>query len=475
MVDVNNKKSHFIEWIMIILIVVSLAVGFVAGYFIVPRNIVNNSEGSELIDEAYSIIDERWYNADGDEVNILDGTIAGMVETLQDPHTSYLSAKEAEEFNNDVEGSYEGIGVSFQMVQSGALIVNVFDHTPAALAGLVAGEIITAVGETSLSGKTSDEVVELVRGPRDSTVTLTIFNAGNTYEETLQRGSLDISVSAQIKEVEGIRYGYIEITTFGSNTSEEVENALKDFQSNGVATLVIDVRDNGGGYLNAAKDIMNLFVEEGEPIYQLQEKTGPAKVTTASGGSKYSFPHSYILINENSASASELVAGSLSEMADFTLIGSTTYGKGTAQTQQTLSNGSVIKYTYASWLTANGNTIEGSGLAPDIEVENMRDDSFVIEQFDAPYQYDSVGNAVSSMQKMLQFLGYDVDRTDGYFTTKTEEALKAFEKSAYLVEDGIYTMEDQEYLFAYFVVATYQPSNDLQYHALESEIIKDSK
>ncbi len=467
-----KKKSHFLEWIIVIAIVISLGIGFGAGYFLGPRDTIVDKDEDNLLQEVYEIIDEDWYNARGEELNIDEAAIDALLGSINDPHTSYLTQEEALDFNNDVSGTYEGIGVGFHTVDSGAMIVRVYEHTPSEEVGLQAGEIITAVDGTSLAGKNDDEIKELVRGPEGTSVELTLVSGSTNRTVTVERRALDISVTAEVREVDGIKYGYVEITTFGLDTASALENALKEFEQQGITTLVIDVRDNGGGYLVAAQEILDLFIEKGETIYQLQGADGPPEETKASGGTKYRFENSYILMNENSASASELTAGSLQEKANFTLIGSSTFGKGTAQTQATLSDGSVVKYTYASWLTANGKTIEGVGLTPDIEVDNASLDGIMIEEFEQALEVDSVHDAIESMQSMLKILGYDVDRTDGYFSNSTKEALMQFEKDAKIEENGKYDVTDQAYLVSYFMIHANEDENDLQYRELEQQIKK---
>lgn len=467
----KRKKSFFRETIVILLIIACLGIGFAMGYVSKNSNIVNNVDNNGVLDEAYKTLEEYWFNASDQEVNVSNNGIKSLVSGLGDPYSDYWTSEEAEEFNASVNGNYEGIGVSFSMVSNGALIIKVFENAPAKTAGLKVGDIINKADGVDLSGKDSEAVKKLVRGNPGTSVKLTVISEGNSKEVEVVRESLDTAVVYEVRENNGKKFGYIQITTFGTTTASDVEAALKVFEEQGVSTLVLDLRDNGGGYLNAAIDLLNLFFNEGDVIYKMQKKGGPVEETKATGGNKYHFVKGYILVNGNSASASELVSGAMQETLKYELVGTKTYGKGTAQTQQTLSDGSVLKYTYAKWMTPSGFCVHGKGLTPDIEVANYNLNDIKIGEIKEAVQFDQVSEHVVSMQKMLKILGYDCGRVDGYFSTQTVEMLKQFETKFGLNVDGIYSNSDYQILVGQVMIYSNDSVNDLQYHKL-LEIIK---
>lgn len=463
----KKKKSFFGETIIIIVIIISLGIGFAAGYFSKSDNaskVANNSQS--LVEEAYQVLEESWYNTTDKEIDVEHDGVTGLISGLGDNHTAFWSAKEAASFNQSVDGNYEGIGVGIRGVSSGVMITKVYANTPAVDAKLQVGDIITKAADTELKGMTSTEATKHIKGKEGSTIVLTILRGNETFEVEVARKALEISVNYSARENNGKKFGYIEITTFGTTTGEEVARALETFTKQGIGTIVFDLRDNTGGYLLTAKDILNLFFEEGKVIYQMQTKEGPATKTEAEDGKKYSFSEGYILVNGQTASASEIIAGAMQEELGYKLVGTQTFGKGTAQTQVELSDGSILKYTYAKWLTPNGTSINGKGLTPDIEVNNIDVSNISTDEIKNPLQYDQVGTGVISMQKMLSILGYTVDRTDGYFSNQSKEALQQFEKDNHLEVNGIYSNDDHQMLIGRVMGYIGDSKNDKQYEKL---------
>lgn len=462
----KKKKSFFIETVVIVVIICCLGIGFLAGYFTNQGSNKDTSKTSTtVLDEAYQTLQESWYNTTDKEVDIAHNGILGMVEGL-DKHSDYWSPKQATDFNQSVDGNYVGIGVAFHPVKNGAIITKIYANTPALEAKLQVGDIMIKADNTDLSGKSSDDIKATIRGKEGTSVQLTILRGGKSLDVTVARKSLEISVNYDVRESNGKKFGYIEITTFGSTTGSEVARALETFTTQGVGTLVFDFRGNTGGYLVTAQDILNLFFKEGEVIYQMQGKDGPATKTKAEDGKKYVFSEGYVLVNGETASASEIVAGALQENLGYKLVGSKTYGKGTAQTQKELSDGSILKYTYAKWMTPKGVCINGKGLTPDIEVNNTNIDDIVTNDIENPLQYDQVHVSVMAMQKMLSMLGYSVDRTDGYFSNQTKEALQQFEKQCGLEVNGVYDNNDHNMLISQVLIYINDSKNDMQYEKL---------
>ena len=280
------------------------------------------------------------------------------------------------------------------------------------------------------------------------------------------RNNIDSAVKSEIRTNNNKKFGYVQINTFGTTTASDLEAALQSFAEANIDTLVIDLRDNGGGYLVAAQDVLNLFFDEGDLLFQMEYKNGTVEKYEADDSKTYNFINGYILVNGNTASASEVVAGALQEQLGYKLIGDQTYGKGTAQTQKQLSDGSVLKYTYARWMLPSGKWINGEGLTPDYIVENIDTSEISTKTIESDLSFDCVDSNVKSLQKGLKILGYDCKREDGYFSNDTVEALKQFESDNNLTVDGIYQDHDKDILLSEILIFVDEPANDYQYKKL---------
>ncbi|WP_296883869.1 S41 family peptidase, partial [Thomasclavelia sp.] len=336
---------------------------------------------------------------------------------------------------------------------------------------LQVGDIIAGVNGQDVAGKTATEISDLVRGEANTTVTLTIIRGGKEMQVDVTRNNIDSAVKSEIRTNNDKKFGYVQINTFGTTTASDLEAALQSFAEANIDTLVIDLRDNGGGYLVAAQDVLNLFFDEGDLLFQMEYKNGTVEKYEADDSKTYNFINGYILVNGNTASASEVVAGALQEQLGYKLIGDQTYGKGTAQTQKQLSDGSVLKYTYARWLLPSDTWIDGKGLTPDYSVSNIDISEITSESLESDMGYDSVGTAIASMQKMLNCLGYTCDRSDGYFSSQTVTALQQFEQANNLTVDGIYSDADRQILEATVLIYANDDANDYQYQKL-MELVK---
>ena len=462
------KKNHFKETIFIILMIVCLGIGFISGYIIkkTDSNFNNRTVDTTVLDEAYEILNNYWYNPNNDKVDIEGNSITALVNSLGDIHSSYFTFEQSVAFNQSVDGNFDGIGVAYTALNNGIIITKVYQKSPASKSGLQVGDIVTNVDDTDIAGKSADEVKNLVRGDAGTNVKLTVARGEKIFSVDVKRGNVETAVNGEIREDNGKKFGYIVISTFGSTTGEEVEKFLELFVDEQVNNIVIDLRGNGGGYLVAANEVLDLFVDEGKTIYQMKEKNGAVQKTKASDGKKYSFANNYILVDDQTASASEVVAGTLQELCDFKLVGSQTYGKGTAQTQKQLSDGSVLKYTYARWLLPSGKWINEVGLTPDYLVENIDVSDISTKAVDKDLSYDCVDERVLAMQKSLKILGYDCKRDDGYFSSDTVEALKQFESANDLTVDGIYNDNDKNMLISKVIIYINDSSNDYQYKKL---------
>lgn len=460
------KKNHIKETIFIVLMIVCLGIGFVSGYIVKKSVVSSKNVDTSVLDEAYEILNEYWYNPSEDKVDIEGNSIAALVNSLGDIHSSYFTFDQSVAFNQSVDGNFDGIGVAYTALNNGIIITKVYQNSPASQSDLQVGDIVTNVDDTNIAGMTADEVKNLVRGEAGTIVKLTVLRGDKSFVAEVKRGNVETAVNGEIREENGKRFGYINISTFGSSTGKEVEKLLKLFVDEQVNNIAFDLRGNGGGYLVAANEVLNLFVDEGKTIYQMEEKNGAVQKTKATNGNKYSFANNYILIDGQTASASEVVAGTLQELCNFKLVGSQSYGKGTAQTQKQLSDGSVLKYTYARWMLPSGKWINGEGLTPDYLVENIDVSDITTKAIDKELSFDSVDERIQAMQKSLKILGYDSKREDGYFSSDTVNALKQFESANHLTVDGIYNDNDKNMLISKVIIYVNDKANDYQYKRL---------
>lgn len=472
--EFENKKKKKIkkEPLFILICVVCLMVGGIGGYFLrgTEKTSVNREE--TVYDQIGEIIERDFVDTADSQLSINERLLMGMVAGLQDPYSAYMNPQESLDLETSINGSFQGIGVTYTSLEGkGALILNVFQNTPAAKAGLLAGDIITHVEGTSIADYTSEKIKNAIQGENGTNVSLKILRDGKQKEITAKRGSVESSVASQVRTVGSQKIGYLCITTFGEGTSAMIEEALKTFQKDNVKNLVIDLRDNGGGYLQAAQNILDLFIEKDETLFRVQSKQGNEEVYKATNREKHKFENGYILVNNGSASASEVMTSALKEVLGYKVIGETTYGKGVAQTQKTLSDGSILKYTYAKWLTSKGEWINKVGIKPDYKIDTTTIHDFGLAKMEKTYRYDNVDNNIKYMQEMLKELGYDVDRQDGYFSKKTESALKTFESAYQLKIDGQYDNNDSLILLSALAHHVYQKLDDKCYQKVV-ELVK---
>jgi carboxyl-terminal processing protease len=299
------------------------------------------------------------------EQELLDGMKNGMVSALGDPYTDYFTASEAQSFNDDLNEQFSGIGAQLAEQNNQAEIVSPLKGFPAQQAGLQTGDIILSVNGKSVSGWSIDQVVDAIRGPSGTTVTLQISRNNQTMTYHIKRETITVpSVNWSISN--GI--GYMQITSFATDTSSLAQQAAKDFKSNNVKGVILDLRGNGGGYLQAGVNVASLWLPSGQEI--VQERDGNTVVDTlyATGNDILNGIPTAVLVDGGSASASEIVSGALQDHHDATLIGEQTFGKGSVQQIINLDDGSELKVTVAKWYTPNGQNINKKGITPNIIV-----------------------------------------------------------------------------------------------------------
>lgn len=367
----NKNKDLYNAKEVIIVMIFSIGIGFLMcfgiisiftgkNYFKVTRDL------DKVIDTYYAIVDN--YYGELDKNSIIDGAVEGMISSVGDTFTTYTTTDDTETFNETINGSYEGIGCSVATYNDGKIVViEVFEDSPAYISGLKVGDIITKIDNNSLEGKNGTDVSNYVKNSGKDKVVLTIIRDSEEKEITINLSKVDIPyVSGEIIEKEGKKIGYIKISLFANNSYKQFKNKLEKLEKENIDGLIIDVRDNSGGYLTSVTDICNLFLEKGKVIYQLQDESGTVKKKdTTKEKRTYDIA---VLINRSSASASEILASAIKESYKGLVVGESSYGKGTVQQTKKLLDGSMIKYTTQKWLTPNGNFINEIGVTPTNEV-----------------------------------------------------------------------------------------------------------
>lgn len=359
---------------LVIIIVISMIIGSVFTMFIKENNnSVNYSYSSKdrkefnSLYETYDTIMKDYYKS-VDSNTLIEGAINGMLGSLNDEHTMYFDKKSKEAFDSELSGNYYGIGAQIQLTGEGTIkITKVFNDSPAEKAGLKAEDVFVSVDGVSVKGKNATEVANMLKSNTVKTSKIVIKREGNEINFDVTKENITLfSVSSEMLKNNNKNIGYLSVSIFGQKTYSQFKDALLKLESQNMDSLIIDLRGNTGGYLYTVTNMLEEFVGKDNIMYQIQSSNGVKKYKSSKETSrKYKI---VILVDENSASASEIMAASMKENYGAILVGKTTYGKGTVQTTKNLSNGSMIKYTIEKWLTPNGKNIDKEGITPDYDV-----------------------------------------------------------------------------------------------------------
>ena len=322
---------------------------------------------------AYRFIETKYVN-DTDDVKLIDGAIDGMVKSLNDPHSNYLSPKMYKTLMEQTEGSFAGIGVVMGMDNEQKIhIVGIMENSPGQKAGLQEGDEILAVDGVPITQMAFDEVAAHVRGQAGTDVVLTIMRDNANQDITITRDNIKLKTVGHKMLDNNI--GYIQIVSFSEDTANEFNEAYNDLKNQGMKALVLDLRNNPGGLLTTCVEIAKKLVPKGE-IVSIVDKQGN-KETYSSSLEAPEYPLA-VLINKNSASASEILSGAIQDTKAGTIIGNTSYGKGSVQTILPMFEDDAVKLTIAKYYTPSGRSIDGTGITPDIEInldENATSDT----------------------------------------------------------------------------------------------------
>lgn len=360
-----ERKGYSLVQVIVIIVITSIVSAFTVGIILSknPSVGVGTAYGKE-VDEflnVYNKIVDGYYE-DVDKEQLIQNAINGMMEYLDEQYTTYLDEDEASALMNGLNGKYQGIGITIKE----RTIINVLSSSPAEKAGLMPGDVIESVNEESVADKSGNEIVELIKKNTDK-VSLGIIRDNQYYTFTMSLTTLNVP-SVSYKMVDNTTIGYIQLSVFSAGTTREAEKAVSELKKWGAQKIIIDLRNNTGGYLDEAYNTASIFIEKGKIIYSLKNKDKLEKFKDETS-SKEELPIA-VLVNSGTASAAEVLASALKDSYGATIVGNTTYGKGKVQHTYSLEDGDLVKYTSSKWLRPNGVCIDGVGIKPDYFVEN---------------------------------------------------------------------------------------------------------
>jgi carboxyl-terminal processing protease len=369
-------RLSLIALLVLAIAMVSGGAGFAAGWLVRPHVVASPTPPAHTeVQEEFGIFWEAWdiidreFNREGplDTKVMTYGAISGMIRSLGDPHTVFVEPAQARIFSEDLEGSFEGIGATVDMVEGNLVIVEPLQDSPAAQAGLLPGDIVLEADGQSLQGMQLLDAIILIRGPKGSQVRLLIRRAGvpEPFEVTITRQRIDLpTVSYQMRD-DGI--AYVRLTEFNNQANVRLQAALGQVLAQEPRAMILDLRSNPGGYLHIAVQVSSQFVREGVIVSERDAKGKTTEYKADGQGMALDIPL-VVLIDGGTASAAEIVAGAIQDSGRGVLIGRRTYGKGSVQASHPLSDGSSVRVSIARWRTPSGRQLDREGLLPDILV-----------------------------------------------------------------------------------------------------------
>ena len=379
----NKKQKQVNLGTTIFSSIITLAIGIFLGSnwnnlylqfspYINPAQKVTSNIKWDDLNEVYSQISS---NFDGsiDKTKLIEGAKKGLTAALDDPYTVYYDSKEAAEFKSDLKGEIKEAGVGVEMMKQGDYVVvtRTLPNNPARKAGVHAGDVIFAINGEEVWDKDTEIIASKLRGPSGEKVKLTIARDKQKLDFELVREKIN-NVSADITYQD--KTAIISVYRFSEDTGTLVQSFTKDFKNKGINKVILDLRNNGGGYVTAARDLLSLWIDGDKILTQKSATIGQTITYAKRGEATLKDMKTIVLVNNATASASEIVAGALKDYKKATILGTKTYGKGVVQTMLELSGGSLLKITTAHWYTPEGQTINKTGISPDVEVERSYSD-----------------------------------------------------------------------------------------------------
>ncbi len=356
--------------------------------------------------EAWNIVKNEFYKQPLDDKKMTYGAVAGMVQALGEPHTMFVDPDTAKKENDDLQGTFEGIGATVNMDQGRLTIVSPIKGSPADIAGLRAGDVVLQVNDTVIQNMDVNQAVSLIRGPKGSTVKLKIQRGSQpSFDVSIVRDTITSPV-VESKMLDN-NIAYLRLNEFTATAPDLMHKELQNLLGQHPKTLILDLRNNPGGYLYVAVDIASEFLKQDSVVLIEKHKNGDQQEYKTKGGGIANDIPIVLLVNEGSASASEIMSGALKDYKRATIIGTKTYGKGSVQSPVELSDKSQLRVTIAHFFSPQGHEIDGVGVLPDIQVDDPTDLQISRNedpQLDRAVQYINNGAHLDLTQFWLPFL-----------------------------------------------------------------------
>ena len=389
----NDSKFSIFE--VVIIIFISIVFGIIVGYVLTYTrsplgSVKSNSKLSEIISTYNSIKDNYYKEIDDD--TLVNAAVSGMIGSLDDKYSNYMDSSTTDSFNESVEGSFVGIGITIMYDGEYNKIIAVDDKGPSNNI-LKVDDLIVEVSGKDVRGIYGDDLKKLIRGKVGTTVKIKVLRNNKNLTFSIKRTNIEIeTVKSNYFDVESKRIGYLDVDVISSNTYKQFNKNLKRLENKNIDSLIIDLRDNPGGHVSQTKEILSMFFNKKTVLYQLKDKNTKKKIYSSSNETR-SYPI-VILVNDGSASASEIITSCFMEnYNNIKVVGTTTYGKGTVQQSHQLSTGTSIKYTVQEWLTSKGKSINEKGIKPDEEL-----------LMNSEYYSNPTYNTDNQLQKAIEIL-----------------------------------------------------------------------
>lgn len=464
----RQMKSSF-KGIIAILVIFAFGIGIFIGGAI-TATVAYVKYPKEYL-EFYNTV-TKTYDGEIDEFKMKEAIFAGIAAGTGDPHTVYMTKSEAEQFQSSLNSSYVGIGIGIEKNQENNILVTFVSETGSARKkGILPGDVILKLNDEKTTEMTTDEFVQKVKAEKQVSLEYSrptnnnaIGKADMAVEEIIQE-----NIYSTVFENDQKKYGYIKIYEFGRDVAVDFQNQLTKLEAQNISGLIIDVRDNSGGYLQETENIMNLLVPNSKPAYITKiGNTIANQFTTSLTKEKYDIA---VLQNQESASASEILSGALKEINGSQVIGTTSYGKGSVQSQLEIPTGGILKITSQHWYTPDDNLIDGKGIEPTIKLENQIGYGY---QFPLTREYKVGLSSIEAQQinNNLAALGYNTKVDSEDFTTTTESAVRQFQKQSGLKETGIV---DAKTMYELTILASKKGLNPNFDKSIETAIISFEK
>ena len=434
----ESASRKRISWLAILSVaVLAFTAGIVVTYvlFALERTVVHGSLDDEFGDLLLVLeeLENSHYFFD-EEVDLVRGAIDGMISETGDSYTNFFLVSEFENAMGHLRETFYGIGAEVTTINGDTTIVTPMRDSPAEYYGVLPGDVVLSVDGEDVRDEELRDVISKIRGEYGTVVTLGILRAGSDfiYIDVTRGRIVNETVTTDILEADGKTIGLLRVSTFGEATLQHFRDAIGELEEAGIDGLIVDMRNNAGGYLTAVTGMISYLLPGELLITSAVDRDGEETTHYTSGDSSTRLNVDIVtLINGGSASASEIFAAAMIESGGFEVIGTTSFGKGTVQQSRPIGDDGMLQMTIQVWKTPNGNLIEGYGVEPTIYVEaseitgilqvNLGEEDVLV--------YDMVHAGVMSAQQILDALGYDVARTDGFFDSATVDALREFQAS----------------------------------------------